>query len=186
MDRLKVSPVTHRLESVAYKPSPNADARPPGAVPELIVIHGISLPPGEFGGPGVEQLFTNTLPAGEHPYYREIASMKVSAHVFIRRDGGMIQFVPFDKRAWHAGASCFEGRENCNDFSVGVELEGCDDKAYEAVQYRRLAALVTALTAAYPTLSAERVVGHCDVAPGRKTDPGPLFDRNFMRAYRAT
>ncbi len=185
MDRLKISPVTHRLEGVAYKPSPNTDDRPSGAVPELIVIHGISLPPGEFGGPGVEQLFTNTLRAGEHPDYREIANLKVSAHVFIRRDGGMIQFVPFDKRAWHAGVSSFEGRENCNDFSVGIELEGCDDKAYEAVQYRRLAALVTVLADAYPSLNVERVVRHCDVAPGRKTDPGPLFDRDFMRVYGA-
>ncbi len=161
--------------------SPNADERPPGVKPDLIVIHGISLPPGHFGGAGVEQLFTNTLRADEHPHYRKVVHLKVSAHVFIRRDGEMTQFVPFDKRAWHAGESCFEGRANCNDFSVGIELEGCDDTAYEDAQYRQLAALVAALTEAYPGLSAQRMVGHCDIAPGRKTDPGPLFDRGFMR-----
>ena len=181
LNPLEISPVTHRLKGIRYVPSPNANARPAGTRPELIVIHGISLPPGCFGGPGVEQLFTNTLRAGEHPCYREMARMRVSAHVFIRRAGELIQFVPFDARAWHAGESCFEGRANCNDFSVGIELEGCDNVAYEPAQYRRLAALVSALTDVYPGLSAERVVGHCDIAPGRKTDPGPLFDRGFMR-----
>ncbi len=169
------------LAGVRYVRSPNADERPSGTQPDLVVVHGISLPPGFFGGPGVEQLFTNALRADEHPGYREIAHLKVSAHVFIRRDGEMIQFVPFDRRAWHAGESSFEGRANCNDFSVGVELEGCDDAAYEAAQYHQLAALVSALADAYPGLSAQRVVGHCDIAPGRKTDPGPLFDRDFMR-----
>ena len=181
MDRLKIARATHRFEGVSYIPSPNADDRPAGVCADLIVIHAISLPPGQFGGCGVERLFTNTLCADEHLYYRDIAGMKVSAHVFIRRDGELIQFVPFNRRAWHAGRSCFEGREQCNDFSIGIELEGCDDIAYEAAQYQRLAAAVSALLEAYPDLSAQRIVGHCDVAPGRKTDPGPLFDRDFMR-----
>ena len=178
---MKISPTSHLLEGARFVRSPNADERPPGAPLDLIVVHGISLPPGEFGGSGVEQLFTNALRADEHPCYREVADLKVSAHVFIRRDGEVIQFVPFNRRAWHAGESCFEGREHCNDFSVGVELEGDDDVAYEETQYRQLAALVSALADAYPGLSAQRVVGHCDIAVGRKTDPGPLFDRDFMR-----
>ena len=149
--------------------------------PELIVIHGISLPPGEFGGAGVERLFTNTLRAEEHAYYKKIVHLRVSAHVFIRRDGEVTQFVPFNQRAWHAGESCFEERPHCNDFSIGIELEGCDDVAYETVQYQKLATVVTALVDTYPELSVQRVVGHCDIAPGRKTDPGPLFDRDFMR-----
>lgn len=161
--------------------SPNADRRPPGIRLELIVIHGISLPPCEFGGKGVEQLFTNTLRVEEHPYYRKISKSKVSAHVFVRRDGEIIQFVPFDLRAWHAGESVFEGRTACNDFSVGIELEGCDEKMYEVSQYRRLAHLVNVLADTYPGLGPHRVVGHCDIAASRKTDPGPLFRRDFMR-----
>ena len=161
--------------------SPNADQRPPDARPELIVIHGISLPPGKFGGAGVEQLFTNSLCPDEHPYFLEVQHLRVSAHVFIRRSGELIQFVPFDRRAWHAGQSAFEGRSNCNDFSIGIELEGCDEKPYETVQYRQLADLVVALVGVYPDLSFQRVVGHCDIAPQRKTDPGPLFYRGFMR-----
>ena len=181
LNRLKISPPSHLLEGIRYVPSPNADERPVGMRPELIVIHSISLPPGQFGGPGVEQLFINQLCADDHAYYKEVAHLKVSAHIFIRRDGEVIQFVPFDKRAWHAGESCFEERTHCNDFSIGIELEGCDDTAYEAAQYRQLAAVVSALVDAYPGLSTQRVVGHCDIAPGRKTDPGPLFDRDFMR-----
>lgn len=161
--------------------SPNADQRPPGVRPELVVIHGISLPPGEFGGVGVERLFTNSLCPDDHPCFREVAHLRVSAHVFIRRDGEVIQFVSFDRRAWHAGESTFEGRSNCNDFSIGAELEGCDDRPYEAAQYRQLADLVTALVDTYPGLSLRRIVGHCDIAPQRKTDPGPLFRRDFMR-----
>ena len=181
MNRLKISRSSHLLEGIRYVSSPNADRRPSDACPELIVIHGISLPPGEFGGDGVERLFTNSLRPDEHPYFREVAHLRVSAHVFIRRGGELIQFVPFDRRAWHAGQSAFEGRVNCNDFSVGIELEGCDDKPYETLQYRRLADLVTALVDTYPGLSLQRVVGHCDIAPRRKTDPGPLFRRDFMR-----
>jgi AmpD protein len=154
--------------------SPNFDARPDGAAVELIVVHAISLPPDEFGGPGVEQLFTNSLDADEHPYYAEIAGLRVSAHFFIRRDGGLTQFVSTEDRAWHAGVSCWRGRERCNDFSVGVELEGSDTQPFEDAQYVCLRALIAAIRLRYPAVAG--VVGHSDIAPGRKTDPGPLFD----------
>jgi len=163
-------------------PSPNQDARPPGASIDLVVVHGISLPPGEFGGPWVEQLFLNTLPREQHPYFATIAELRVSAHLFIRRDGELVQFVPFHARAWHAGASVWRHRVACNDFSVGIELEGADDVPYTAVQYRRLGEAVAALGRAYPTLAAEAITGHSDIAPGRKTDPGPLFDWPRLRA----
>ena len=153
--------------------SPNFDPRPQGMPIELLVIHNISLPPDQFGGPGVEQLFTNTLDPAEHPYYAEIQGMKVSAHFFIRRDGSLIQFVSCLDRAWHAGASLWQGRERCNDFSIGVELEGCDMQPFEDVQYATLNCLSAALHAAYPLRG---MVGHSDIAPGRKTDPGPCFD----------
>jgi len=162
--------------------SPNWDERPVGAVAELIIVHGISLPPAEFGGPWIDKLFTNTLPPEIHPYFGEIAGLKVSSHLLIRRDGTQVQYVPFHRRAWHAGPSNYRGRERCNDFSIGIELEGADDVAYEPIQYRVLAELVLALCAAYPTLSTDRVVGHSDVAPGRKTDPGPAFDWPRLRA----
>ncbi|HQZ03110.1 MAG TPA: 1,6-anhydro-N-acetylmuramyl-L-alanine amidase AmpD [Thauera sp.] len=156
-----------------YIPSPNFDARPDGETVRLIVIHAISLPPDQFGGPGVAQLFTNTLDPDEHPYYATIQRLRVSAHYFIRRDGLLIRFVDPDQRAWHAGASCWKGRERCNDFSIGIELEGCDSAPFEIAQYEQLARLVMALQARYPI---EAVVGHSDIAPGRKTDPGPCFD----------
>ena len=152
---------------------PNHDERPPGERVCLIVVHAISLPPDQFGGPGVEQLFTNTLDPAAHPYYATIAHLRVSAHYFIRRDGETIRFVDPDRRAWHAGVSCWNGRERCNDFSIGIELEGCDTQPFEPVQYERLAALIAALRQRYPI---EAVVGHSDIAPGRKTDPGPYFD----------
>jgi AmpD protein len=148
----------------------------------LIVVHAISLPPGEFGGPGVEQLFTNTLNPAEHPYFATIADLRVSAHFFIRRGGEVIQFVDPDKRAWHAGLSNWGGRERCNDFSIGIELEGCDTLPFEAVQYERLAALIQELCERFPI---EAVVGHSDIAPGRKTDPGPCFDWAYLRALLA-
>jgi AmpD protein len=153
--------------------SPNYDERTPGCLIELIVIHNISLPPGEFGGDGVIELFTNRLNPAEHPYYREIHHLKVSAHFFIRRNGELIQFVPCDKRAWHAGVSQWQGRERCNDFSIGIELEGDDATPFEEAQYATLNALLAALKAAYPIME---VTGHSDIAPGRKTDPGPCFD----------
>jgi AmpD protein len=162
--------------------SPNFDPRPPGVEAELIVVHGISLPPGEFGGPWIDRLFTNTLPAELHPYFAEIGSMRVSAHLVVRRDGALAQFVKFTDRAWHAGKSCYDGREACNDFSIGVELEGADNIPYEDAQYTALADAVAALCAAYPRLSPDRLVGHSDIAPGRKTDPGPAFD--WPRARR--
>ena len=156
--------------------SPNFDARPDGVVVDLIVVHGISLPPNEFGGAWIEALFMNQLPWDTHPYFKSIEGLKASSHVLIRRDGELVQFVSFNARAWHAGVSNYCGRERCNDFSIGIELEGADDIAYELIQYRRLAETITALCAAYPSLSRDRVVGHSDIAPGRKTDPGGAFD----------
>lgn len=154
-------------------PSPNCDARPVGELPSLIVVHAISLPPDQFGGSGVEQLFTNRLDPAEHPYYAAIHTLRVSAHFFIRRDGELVQFVSTDDRAWHAGASCWAGRERCNDFSIGIELEGCDTLPFEPVQYERLAGLVKTLCERCPIAA---IAGHSDIAPGRKTDPGPCFD----------
>ncbi|HXA34860.1 MAG TPA: 1,6-anhydro-N-acetylmuramyl-L-alanine amidase AmpD [Steroidobacteraceae bacterium] len=162
--------------------SPNYDSRPPGVEPDLIVVHGISLPPGEFGGPWIDRLFTNTLPPEIHPYFAEVGSLRVSSHLVVGRDGAVTQYVSFSERAWHAGKSMFEGREACNDFSVGVELEGTDTLPYEDSQYRALADVVAALCAAYPRLSPDRLAGHSDIAPGRKTDPGPAFD--WPRARR--
>ena len=161
---------------------PNHDARPPNEAVRLIVIHAISLPPDEFGGPGVEQLFTNALDPTAHPYYATIDHLRVSAHFFIRRDGQAICFVDPDRRAWHAGVSCWNGRERCNDFSIGIELEGCDTRPFEPAQYERLAALIADLKRRYPI---EAVVGHSDIAPGRKTDPGPFFDWNCLNALLA-
>jgi AmpD protein len=156
--------------------SPNHDDRPPGVEADLIVVHGISLPPGEFGGPWIDRLFANTLPAEMHPYFAEVCALRVSSHLVIQRDGAVTQYVSFIDRAWHAGTSNYQGREACNDFSVGVELEGTDTLEYESVQYGVLAEIVAALCAAYPRLSPQRVVGHSDISPGRKTDPGPAFD----------
>jgi N-acetyl-anhydromuramoyl-L-alanine amidase len=162
--------------------SPNFDERPTGVLPDLIVVHGISLPPGEYGGPWIDRLFTNALPRDVHPYFAQVADLKVSSHALIRRDGEVVQYVPFHLRAWHAGRSAYQGRERCNDFSIGLELEGADEAAYEPLQYRVLAEIIGDLCRAYPTLSIDRVVGHCDVAPGRKSDPGPAFDWPRLRA----
>ena len=162
--------------------SPNFDARPAGMLPELIIVHGISLPPGEFGGPWIDRLFCNELPAAAHPYFAEVAKMRVSSHALIRRHGELVQYVGFNDRAWHAGQSSYQGREACNDFSIGIELEGADDIAYSPQQYVKLAAVIDALCRAYPTLDRRRVVGHSDVAPGRKTDPGPSFDWLLIRS----
>lgn len=170
-----VAPARHCL-------SPNQDARPTDTRLELIVIHGISLPPGAFGGEHIHALFCNQLQADAHPYFATISALRVSAHVLVQRDGAITQFVPFHQRAWHAGVSSFRGREQCNDFSVGIELEGTDDSPYTDDQYRAAAALVDALTAAYPSLGTNPVVGHCDIAPGRKTDPGASFDWHYLRS----
>jgi N-acetyl-anhydromuramoyl-L-alanine amidase len=156
--------------------SPNFDQRPGNIPPELIVVHGISLPPDEYGGPWIDRLFTNTLPAAHHPFFATVAGLQVSSHLLIRRDGELVQYVPFHLRAWHAGTSSYRGRERCNDFSIGIELEGSDERAYEPAQYRALSAAVRSLCRAYASLSPERIAGHSDVAPGRKTDPGPAFD----------
>ena len=141
----------------------------------LVVIHGISLPPGEFGGPWIDALFTNTLDPDAHPYFAEVAGLTVSAHLLVRRDGELVQYVPFDRRAWHAGRSCHHGRENCNDFSIGIELEGTDEIPYTAQQYTVLAAVLALLEQHYPACVGH-LAGHSDIAPGRKTDPGPSFD----------
>jgi len=154
-------------------PSPNHDARPAGTNITLVVVHAISLPPGEFGGDGIERLFTNRLDPGAHPYFATVATLKVSSHFLIRRDGTLVQFVSCADRAWHAGVSAWNGRQRCNDFSIGVELEGTDENPYTAAQYAVLARLAKALRRLYPIAD---VVGHSDIAPGRKTDPGPAFD----------
>jgi AmpD protein len=164
------------MRGVRYVASPNYDSRPVGVEAELIVVHGISLPPGEFGGPWIDQLFSNTLPPQVHPYFEEIAALRVSTHLFIRRDGTLTQYVRFTDRAWHAGQSSYAGRGACNDFSIGIELEGTDTLAYDPSQYQALARAVAALCAAYPRLAPTRLVGHSDISPGRKTDPGPAFD----------
>ncbi len=162
------------LAGVRHIASPNCDARPAGKAASLLVIHNISLPPGEFGGNGVIELFTNRLDPMAHPYYQTIRDLRVSAHFFIRRDGEPIQFVPCTQRAWHAGVSSWCGRERCNDYSIGVELEGSDERPFTDAQYASLNRLVAVLRAAYPTLTD--IAGHADIAPGRKTDPGPCFD----------
>lgn len=156
-------------------PSPNANQRPREEDISLIVIHCISLPPGEFGGDWVDRLFTNTLPADAHPYFEGIHQLRVSAHALIRRDGSITQYVPFHSRAWHAGVSSYRGRETCNDFSIGIELEGTEHVAYTDRQYARLAAVIKALWRHYPTLPRDAITGHSDIAPDRKTDPGPSF-----------
>lgn len=153
--------------------SPNHDERPQGERPTLVVVHSISLPPGEFGGDWIERLFTNRLDPEAHPYFKEIEGLKVSSHFLIRRDGELVQFVPASRRAWHAGESSWRGRTRCNDFSVGVELEGTDDAPFEPAQYQRLAQLISALRKALPL---RELAAHSEIAPGRKTDPGPGFD----------
>ena len=178
---MKLDPSGNRLLDARQVASPNCDERPAGCEISLIVIHGISLPPGEYGGPEIDRFFTNALEAAAHPYFAEIAHLQVSSHLLIRRDGEVVQYVPFLKRAWHAGESSYDGREACNDFSIGIELEGQDDEAYAAVQYQRLAEVVRCLVGNFPELSADHVAGHCDIAPQRKTDPGPAFDWTQLR-----
>lgn len=173
---LKVDAATGWLVPVRRVESPNCDSRPPDVATDLIVIHGISLPPGEFGGPWIDRLFTNTLATDEHPYFAEVAPKHVSAHVLIDRHGVVTQYVPFQLRAWHAGASSYAGRDACNDFSIGIELEGSDTTPYEDRQYHVLAHVIGVLCHAYPALSPTRIAGHSEIAPGRKTDPGPAFD----------
>ncbi len=164
------------LTHARHCPSPNFDARPAGELVSLLVIHNISLPPGEFGGGYIESFFCNRLDTGCHPFFAEIADLRVAAHLLISRQGEVTQFVSFDDRAWHAGESCFQGREACNDYSIGIELEGTDNLAYTDTQYRQLVQVSRALLATYTELNPERITGHSDIAPGRKSDPGPAFD----------
>jgi len=160
--------------------SPHCDERPDNATVDMVVVHGISLPPRHFGTAYIEDFFCGKLNSALHPYFVTIATLKVSAHLLIARTGEVIQFVPFTKRAWHAGRSYFAGREKCNDFSIGIELEGTDDLPYENVQYEQLAHVLRMLMLAYPAITRGRIVGHSDIAPGRKTDPGPLFDWSYL------
>ncbi|HUA23349.1 MAG TPA: 1,6-anhydro-N-acetylmuramyl-L-alanine amidase AmpD [Steroidobacteraceae bacterium] len=173
---LLIEPATGLLAGARQVLSPHFDARPKDVAPELVVVHGISLPAGEFGGPWIDHLFAGSLSPEAHPSFRDTATRRVSAHILIRRDGSITQYVPFGMRAWHAGVSQYQGRSACNDFSIGIELEGTDTIPYTDAQYENLAALVAALLSTYHTLSAERIAGHSDIAPGRKTDPGPAFE----------
>ena len=178
---MKLDPSRDRLLDVRQVRSPNFDERPDGSKISLIVIHGISLPPGSYGGPEIDRFFTNSLEPDAHPYFAEIAHLQVSSHLLVRRDGEVVQYVPFRKRAWHAGASSYDGCSACNDFSIGIELEGQDEELYTPIQYERLAEVIHSLMAAFPGLSTQRLAGHCDIAPQRKTDPGPAFDWDLLR-----
>lgn len=169
------------LDGIKHHPSPNHDARPNAADVSLLVIHNISLPPGEFGGSYIDDFFLNRLNTSAHPYFAQLADLRVSAHCLIRRDGEVIQYVPLNKRAWHAGQSCFDGRDACNDFSIGIELEGTDTLPFTDAQYRQLVALTRQIMTHYPLIRQDRIRGHSDIAPERKTDPGPAFD---WLAYR--
>lgn len=182
---MEIERTTGLLVDARYVPSPNRDARPPDVEPDLVVVHGITLPPGEFGGPWIDHLFTNRLDPAAHPDFREVAPLRVSAHALIRRAGDIVQYVPFHERAWHAGASEWQGRERVNDFSIGIELEGTDDVPYEDAQYQALAELIRSLAAVYPGIRPDggrhRLAGHSEVAPGRKSDPGETFDWSKLR-----
>jgi N-acetyl-anhydromuramoyl-L-alanine amidase len=171
--------------SFRFAPSPHCDARPNGAEVDMIVVHGISLPPGQFGTDAVEAFFQGQLRSTTHPYYAKIADLRVSSHLFIKRTGEIVQFVPFSQRAWHAGESIFEGKPRCNDFSIGIELEGTDEIPYDQRQYEQLVNVVKLLLETYPTITRERIVGHADIAPGRKTDPGPIFDWAYLKGKLA-
>lgn len=172
---MKINIKTGLLSEVCYLPSAHCDERPENTVIDMIVVHGISLPPAQFGTGSIEKFFTGKLDFTEHPYFSGISALRVSSHLLIARDGKITQFVPFTKRAWHAGQSHFQGRERCNDFSIGIELEGTDEIPYEKKQYEQLAKVIELLMQAYPGITRDRIVGHSDIAPGRKTDPGPVF-----------
>ncbi|TKB47209.1 1,6-anhydro-N-acetylmuramyl-L-alanine amidase AmpD [Thalassotalea mangrovi] len=170
-----------RSSPISYCPSPYCDDRGCSDIC-LLVVHNISLPPGQFGGPYIDQLFTGCLDPNEHEYFQEIHQLKVSAHCLVKRDGQVVQYVPFDKRAWHAGVSEFHGRTKCNDFSIGIELEGCDDLPYTMQQYQQLVYISQAIKAEYPEINDNSITGHSDIAPGRKTDPGEYFDWKYYKA----
>lgn len=180
--RWTVDAARHRLRGAAWKPSPNSDARPDADDISLLVVHCIALPPGRFGGPWIDRLFDNRLDPSAHPYFEGLRNLRVSAHLCVFRRGPVHQYVAFDRRAWHAGESMFDGRSRCNDFSIGIELEGADDRPYEPGQYRTLAGIAANLMRAYPRLTPARIVGHSDIAPGRKSDPGPFFDWDRLHA----
>jgi AmpD protein len=183
---MRIDATGNRLLDARQVPSPNCDERPDGDDISLIVIHGISLPPGEYGGSWIDDLFTNRLDPDAHPYFPGIAHLRVSSHVLIRREGGVVQYVPFRKRAWHAGESCYQGRDCCNDYSIGIELEGQDDEPYTPQQYDQLAAIIQVLARTFPRISSDRIRGHSDIAPGRKTDPGAAFDWLALNERLAT
>jgi AmpD protein len=173
-----LSPATHTS-------SPNFDSRPEGCPVDLLVIHNISLPPGQFGTGCIQQLFCNTLDCSQHPYFARLIGLRVSSHLLIERNGELTQFVAFSDRAWHAGQSTYGGRSRCNDFSIGIELEGVDDEPYSDAQYDALIRVTELLLQTYPHMDKERITGHSDIAPGRKTDPGPAFDwQRFLAALR--
>lgn len=174
------------LNGCEYCHSPNQDERPDNMEISGVVIHNISLPPGEFGGQWINDLFLNQLDPTAHPFFIDIAELRVSSHILIRRNGELKQYVPFNKRAWHAGASSWDGRERCNDFTIGIELEGTDDQSFEIIQYQQLSKLIRALCKTYPSLDKNALKGHCDIAPERKTDPGPFFDWSFLRSLLKT
>ncbi|MFK3908376.1 1,6-anhydro-N-acetylmuramyl-L-alanine amidase AmpD [Pseudomonas monteilii] len=173
---MQLDPATGWFTDVVRCPSPNFNARPANEPISLLVIHNISLPPGRFGTGKVQALFQNRLDPAEHPYFEGLRGLTVSAHLLIERTGQVTQFVSLLDRAWHAGVSCFDGREGCNDFSIGIELEGTDDEPYTEPQYRVLAQLTRLIQAMWPIIDVARIQGHSDIAPGRKTDPGPAFD----------
>lgn len=176
--------IDHRLITARQVESPNFGERPPQISIDLLVLHNISLPPGQYGTGCVEAFFCNGLDADAHEYFATIAHLQVSAHLLIERTGDIIQFVPFDKKAWHAGKSEYRGREACNDFSIGIELEGCDDEPFTDAQYLALEQTVAIIRSQYPRITLDRIVGHSDIAPGRKTDPGPCFDWDRFRSLR--
>ncbi|HHH38682.1 MAG TPA: 1,6-anhydro-N-acetylmuramyl-L-alanine amidase AmpD [Sedimenticola sp.] len=173
-----------RLIRARQCPSPNCDLRPPGCVIDLLVIHSISLPPGRFGDGWIDDLFLNRLDPDAHPYFRDICRLRVSSHLLIRRGGELVQYVPLDRRAWHAGVSAFRGRTACNDFSIGIELEGDDETPFTDAQYHTLIQTIADIRELYPTITPDRIVGHSDIAPGRKTDPGPCFDWGRIGIWR--
>ena len=185
MPDLMLPPDEHWLSGAAAVPSPNCSERPQTEEISLLVIHNISLPPGEFGTGCVDKLFCNTLDPDGHPFFESISELRVSAHLLIDRDGVVRQYVPFHLQAWHAGQSSYRGRERCNEYSIGIELEGTDFVAFSAAQYATLVEVSALLMQRYPQITPERVVGHSDIAPGRKTDPGPCFDWDYFRAQLA-
>ena len=178
---MHVDIISGQLKEARQQPSPNCDLRPNESDITLIVIHGISLPPSKFGGDYIDQLFCNKLNPDEHPYFKEIAGLNVSSHLLVRRDGEIVQYVPFQKRAWHAGVSCYKNRDCCNDFSIGIEMEGEDDTPYTDIQYQVLSKVIKNLINRYPDLNEQMITGHSDIAPGRKTDPGEAFDWEYFK-----